>query len=102
MAIKPDPRRPVYLAGLTTKQGAVGFPLGDSGDKLVGVEWRVGRGGVSLVGLNPTDPALATWPGLNTFVRRVVLRRPDEPPARPAATNVRGPAPPGPSFPGPS
>ena len=76
--INPPPNRPVFLAGLSPRPGAVSIPLGDSGDRLVGVERRVGRGRVLMLGLNPTDPALAVWPGLDTFIRRVILRRPEE------------------------
>jgi hypothetical protein len=76
--ITPAPSRPVFLTGLKPKPGAVGISLGESGDRLLGVEQRVGRGRVLMLAVNPTDPALASWPGLDTFVRRVVLRRPEE------------------------
>src|SRR5262249_15327557 len=33
---------------------------------------------ILMLSVNPTDAALATWPGLDTFVRRVILRRPEE------------------------
>jgi hypothetical protein len=79
VSINPAPARPVYLAGLKPKAGASAIPLGDSGERLIGAEWRVGRGRVTMLALNPTDPALASWPGLDTFVRRVVLRRREEP-----------------------
>jgi hypothetical protein len=82
-AINPPPSRPVFLTGLRPNPGAVGIALGDSGDRLVGVERRVGRGRILMLALNPTDPALAAWLGLDTFVRRVVLRRPEDP--------IRGP-----------
>jgi len=72
--------RPVFLAGLIPKLGSVGIPLGDPGNRLVGVERRVGRGRVLMLALDPTDPALAVWPGLDTFIRRVILRRPEEDP----------------------
>lgn len=76
--IDPKPNQPVYLAGLAPRPGASAISLGESGDRLVGVEWRVGRGRVLMLGLSLTDPAIASWPGLDTFVRRVVLRRPEE------------------------
>jgi hypothetical protein len=76
--ILPAPNRPVFLAGLRPNPGAVGISLGEAGNRLLGVEQRVGRGRVLMLGINPTDPALAAWPGLDTFVRRVVLRRPEE------------------------
>jgi hypothetical protein len=31
-----------------------------------------------MLTVNPTDTAMATWPGLDTLVRRVILRRPEE------------------------
>jgi hypothetical protein len=76
--IRPKADRPVFLSGLTPKPGAIGIPLGEGSGRLVGVEWRMGRGRVLMLALDPTDPALAAWPGLDTFVRRVVLRRPEE------------------------
>ena len=39
-----------------------------------------------MLAVNPTDPALAAWPGLDTLVRRVILRRPEEAELAPAAT----------------
>lgn len=92
--INPPEKRPVYLAGLTPRPGAQAIPLGESGTRLVGVEQRVGRGRILMLALNPTDPALATWPGLDTFVRRVVLRRPEESRASRAAWTGAGFAPP--------
>jgi hypothetical protein len=78
VAIKPAPDRPVFLAGLVPKPGAVGIPLGASSGRLVAVEQRVGRGRILMLALSPLDPAVAAWPGLDTFVRRVVMRRPEE------------------------
>jgi hypothetical protein len=31
-----------------------------------------------MLAFNPNDPALASWPGIDTFVKRVILRRPEE------------------------
>jgi hypothetical protein len=76
--IRPASNRPVFLAGLEPKLGASRIPLGESSEHTLGVEWRVGRGRVLMLALNPTDPALAAWPGLDTFVRRVILRRPED------------------------
>ena len=78
VAINPAPDRPVFLQGLKPKPGAVALPLGGPGDKLIAVEQRVGRGRVTMLAFNPTDPAFAKWPGLDTLVRRLVLRRPEE------------------------
>jgi hypothetical protein len=76
--IRPASNRPVFLAGLEPKPGALRIPLGESSEHTLGIEWRVGRGRVLMLALNPTDPALAAWPGLDTFVRRVILRRPED------------------------
>ena len=78
VAINPRPDRPIFLTGLKPNDGAVGIPLGESSTRLLGVERRVGRGRVLMLAFSPTDPAIAAWPGLDSFVRRVVLRRPEE------------------------
>ena len=78
VAIKPRPDRPIFLTGLKPKEGTVGIPLGESSTHLLGVEQRVGRGRVLMLAFSPTDPAMVSWPGLDSFVRRVLLRRPEE------------------------
>lgn len=78
VALNPPADRPVVLSGLRARPGATAIPLGANHDRVLGVEWRVGRGRVLMLGLNPTDPTLAAWPGLDTLVRRVVLRRPED------------------------
>ncbi len=77
-AIKPSAREPVYLAGLEPKEGATVIPLGDAQKRTLAVEWRVGRGRVLMIALNPNDKALLNWPGQDTMIRRVLLRRPEE------------------------
>lgn len=79
--IVPGPLRPVLFSGLTPRPGATPLPLDPEGRRLLGVEWRVGRGRVLILAFNPLDPAFAqeAWPGMDNFVRRVVLRRPEEP-----------------------
>lgn len=100
--IKPKADRPVFLAGLKPKPGSVGIPLGESGTRMAGVERRVGRGRVLMLGFNPTDPAMAAWPGLDTFVRRVVLRRPEDSRAGRSVGDGRGaPTPQFGALPGP-
>jgi hypothetical protein len=76
--IHPVANRPVYVAGLTPRPGSSVIPLDDSSGRLLGVERRVGRGRILMLTVNPTDGALAVWPGLDTLVRRVILRRPEE------------------------
>ena len=78
IAIKPKENRPVFLMGLKPLPGSLSIPLGEGSTRLVGVEKRVGRGRVLMLAINPTDPALSSWPGMDSFVRRVVLRRPEE------------------------
>ncbi len=76
--IVPASNRPVYASGLRPRPGATIIPLGESSDRPLGVEGRVGRGRILVLSINPSDPALSAWPGLDTLVRRVVLRRPEE------------------------
>ena len=48
-----------------------------------------------MLTINPGEPVLATWPGLDTMVRRVVLRRPEESQVGPAGIDrcrIRGAA----------
>ena len=76
--IRPPANRPVFLAGLRPRPGAATIPLGEASPHLLAVEGRVGRGRITMLAINPTDPSLASWPGLDTLVRRVILRRPEE------------------------
>jgi hypothetical protein len=76
--IRPTPGNPLFVTGLDPLPGATVLPLGDPGRHALGVEWRVGRGRVLMLGIKLTEPALVAWPGLDTMVRRVVLRRPLE------------------------
>ncbi len=83
VSIIPASNRPVFLTGLDPKPGSTVLPLGAAGDKLIlAVESRVGRGRIQMLGINPTDPAFIAWPGIDTFVRRFLLRRPEEPMVR--------------------
>jgi hypothetical protein len=76
--IRPAPNRPVYLSVLRPGPSSSTIPLGDSSSRLLAVERRVGRGRITMLTINPNDPALLAWPGLDTLVRRVILRRPEE------------------------
>jgi hypothetical protein len=78
--IAPPDGRPLFLAGLEPKDepGVVAYGLGDPGGHVLAVERRVGRGRVLMLGVNPNDPALASWRGQDTWIRRFVLRRPEE------------------------
>jgi hypothetical protein len=89
--IHPAANRPVYVAGLTPRPGSTLIPLDDSSGRLLGIERRVGRGRILMLTVNPTDSALAAWPGLDTLVRRVILRRPEERMARSYQQQAGGP-----------
>jgi hypothetical protein len=71
-------KKPMFIAALTPKAGATVIPLGGPGDPPLGVEWKVGRGRVLMLAVSLSDPDLLGWPGFDTLVRRVVLRRPEE------------------------
>ena len=99
--IQPPRNRPVFVTGLKPRPGATTIPLGAGSPHLLAVESRVGRGRITMLTINPTDPSLVAWPGLDTLVRRVVLRRPEDP-AGGAPTPANGMMPaPGPQLEGP-
>ena len=76
--IRPPSNKPVYLSVLKPAAGSSTIPLGEASPHLLAVERRVGRGRITMLTINPVEPVLAKWPGLDTMVRRVVLRRPEE------------------------
>lgn len=76
--IRPASNRPLFCAGLRPRAGASVIPLGESSPHVLGVENRVGRGRILMLTINPTDPALSSWGGIDTLVRRVILRRPED------------------------
>lgn len=88
--VTPD-RTPVFFSSLQPRPGATVIPFGTDDTSPLAVEWRVGRGRITILALTPTDPSLTRWRGLDTLVRRVVLRRPEEalPPARTSVGNER-------------
>jgi hypothetical protein len=71
-------KKPLFFASLVPKPGASVIPLGGPDDPPLGVEWKVGRGRVLMLAVSLSDPDLMGWPGFDTLVRRVVLRRPEE------------------------
>lgn len=77
-----SPRLPrpesLYITGFEPLEGASAFHLKGVESPIIGVERRVGRGRLLVLGFQPTDAALQGWPGLDSFVRTVILRRPDE------------------------
>jgi hypothetical protein len=76
--ILPPRTKPTYLAVLRPGPDSSTVPLGEASPHLLAVERRVGRGRITMLTINPTEPVFANWPGLDTMVRRVVLRRPEE------------------------
>ena len=79
VSIRTDLNKPIFVSGLRPKPGAVAIPLGGPDDPPLAVEWRVGRGRVTMLAVDMTNPDLAKWDGYDTLLRRVVLRRPEEP-----------------------
>jgi hypothetical protein len=76
--LQPPRDKPIYMSVLKAVSGATTVPLGEASPHLLAVERRVGRGRITMLTLNPTEPILSAWPGIDTLVRRVVLRRPEE------------------------
>ena len=77
--IQTDPSKPIFVTALAPKPGATTIPLGGPDDPPLAVEWRVGRGRVTMLAVSLSDPDLSRWEGYDTLLRRVVLRRPEEP-----------------------
>jgi len=98
--IQPPKGRPIFVTGLRPHPGASTVPLGAGSPHLLAVEARVGRGRITMLTINPTDPSLVSWPGLDTLIRRVVLRRPEEA-ASAAAFRAIGMGPPAAQLEGP-
>jgi hypothetical protein len=88
--IRPPRNKPVYLSVLRPAEGASTIPLGEASSHLLAVERRVGRGRITMLTINPAEPVLANWPGVDTLVRRVVLRRPEEGMIGPGGFNGAG------------
>lgn len=97
--ILPLANAPLFLTGLRPRPGATTIPFGTDTETPLAVEKRVGRGRVTILATNPTDPALSRWRGLDTLVRRVVLRRPEE--VRPPPRSLSGGDPKAPIIAGP-
>jgi hypothetical protein len=76
--IRPGPKRPVHLAVLKPKEGASTISLGEASPHVLAVERRVGRGRITMLAANPNEEAMLAWPGIDTLIRRVILRRPEE------------------------
>ena len=70
--------KPLYVATLAPKPNARVISFNRAGLPPFGVEWRVGRGRVMMIGLSINDPVLTAWAGYSTMLRRLVFRRPEE------------------------
>ena len=77
--IQTDPDKPIFITALAPRPGATTIPLGGPDDPPLAVEWRVGQGRITMLAISLTDPDLSKWEGYDTLLRRVVLRRPEEP-----------------------
>jgi hypothetical protein len=77
--IRPASNHPIYLSVLEPKPGASTITLGEASPRRLAVESRVGRGRITMLAINPNEESLLAWPGLDTLVRRVILRRPEDP-----------------------
>ncbi len=76
--IVPPRDKPLYISVLRPGPGSSTIPLGEASTHFLAVERRVGRGRITMLTLNPVEPVIMAWPGLDTMVRRVILRRPEE------------------------
>ena len=54
--IPATPKKPLFIAALKPKPGATVIPLGGPGNPPLGVEWKVGRGRVLMLGRRPDRP----------------------------------------------
>ena len=88
--IRTGPKKAIFFAGLRPKPGATAIPLGGPDDPPLAVEWRVGRGRVIMTSVGLTEPDLVGWPGFDTLLRRVILRRPEERISEPFRYNANG------------
>ena len=61
--IRPARTKPVYLSVLRPTAGASTIPLGEASPHLLAVERRVGRGRITMLTINPTEPVLAALAG---------------------------------------
>jgi hypothetical protein len=92
-------KSPVFLTGLRPRPEASIIPLGTDKQTIMAAEWRVGRGRITMMGINPVEPSLNRWRGIDTLVRRLILRRPEE--SRPPPRALSGNEPRAPIMSGP-
>lgn len=71
------PERPMYLAGLDRIAADATWITDPQGHRL-GIERRVGRGRILMLAFDPKEAGFMNWRGNDTFVRRVLLRRPED------------------------
>lgn len=71
------PDRPMLLTGLSPLTDDVQWITDDQGRRF-GAERRVGRGRILMLGIDPKESAFQRWAGNDTFIRRVILRRPED------------------------
>lgn len=71
------PDRPLFLSGLAPLTDDASWITDDQGRRF-GIERRVGRGRILILAFDPKESAFLGWKGNDTFVRRVILRRPED------------------------
>jgi hypothetical protein len=71
------PDRPMLLTGLSPIAEDVRW-ITDPQGRRFGVERRVGRGRILMLAIDPKEAAFQRWAGNDTFIRRVVFRRPED------------------------
>ncbi|WP_169973222.1 hypothetical protein [Tautonia rosea] len=69
--------RPLLLSGLAPLADDVQWITDDEGRRF-GIERRVGRGRILSLAFDPKEAPLLRWKGYDTFVRRVIFRRPED------------------------
>ena len=69
--------RSLLLTGLTELKDDCEWITDTEGHRF-GLERRVGRGRILMLTFNPNEGAFQNWRGNDTFVRRVLLRRPED------------------------
>lgn len=78
--IEPAGGRMPLLSRLepSDEPGVSVVPIAGPGSRPLAVERRVGRGRITMLGIDPGDASLSRWKGLETLLRRVAFRKPVE------------------------
>ena len=98
--IQPPASRPVFVAGTAAAPGAATIPLGEASPHLLAVEGRVGRGRITMLTINPTDPRSRRGRGSIRWSGAWSCAGPRRAASGPAATDSYGFPSPGAATPG--